>query len=151
MLGSFGRAKDIGKIPCVVCGKLFRPKVANQLTCSDKCKKINKANRDKERKAKLRKAAKSVPAPVKKGDKFKANGKKFVCVKGGKKPVAKKITEKVPLPQPPMKKPDVIVLVHGNDPYKKFALALQIAIREFGNILAATQHPVVKVTMKKVK
>ena len=59
--------------------------------------------------------------------------------KKAKKPVAKKIEEKVKLPKPPTKKPDVIVLVHGNDPYKKFAIALQIAIREFRNIVAATQ------------
>lgn len=56
-----------------------------------------------------------------------------------KKPVAKKISEKVTLPKPTAKKPDVIVLVHGNDPYKKFAIALQIAIRELRNIVAATQ------------
>ena len=37
------------------------------------------------------------------------------------------------------KKPDVVVLVHGSDPYKKFAIALQIAIREFRNIVAATR------------
>lgn len=59
--------------------------------------------------------------------------------KEAKKPVAKKIADKVKLPKPPAKKPDVIVLVHGNDPYKKFAVALQMAIREFRNIVAATQ------------
>ena len=56
-----------------------------------------------------------------------------------KKLVAKKVEEKVKLPKPPAKKPDVIVLVHGSDPYKKFAIALQIAIREFRNIVLATQ------------
>lgn len=140
-------SKKVEKSVCPICGKKFVKKVSNQVYCSLKCKAVAKAAA----KRKARKAAKSVPAPVKKGDKFKANGKKFVCMNGGKKPVAKKITEKVSLPQLPMKKSDVIVLVHGNDPYKKFGLALQIAIREFGNILAATQHPVVKITTKKVK
>ena len=117
-------SKKVEKSACPVCGKKFVKKAVNQKYCSAKCK---------------RQAAKSAPVPVKKGDKFKANGKKFVCAKGDKKPIAKKITEKVTLPKPPMKKPDVIVLVHGNDPYKKFAIALQIAIREFRNIVAATQ------------
>ena len=117
-------SKKVEKSVCPICGKKFVKKAVNQKYCSAKCK---------------RQAAKSAPASVKKGDKFKANGKKFVCVKGGKKTAAKKITEKVTLPKPPMKKPDVIVLVHGNDPYKKFAIALQIAIREFGKIVAATQ------------
>ena len=117
-------SKKVEKSVCPICGKKFVKKAVNQKYCSAKCK---------------RQAAKSAPAPVKNGDKFKANGKKFVCAKGDKKPIAKKITEKVTLPKPPMKKPDVIVLVHGNDPYKKFAIALQIAIREFRNIVAATQ------------
>ena len=117
-------SKKVEKSVCPICGKKFVKKAVNQKYCSVKCKRA---------------AAKSAPAPVKKGDKFKANGKKFVCAKGDKKPIAKKITEKVTLPKPPMKKPDVIVLVHGNDPYKKFAIALQIAIREFRNIVAATQ------------
>lgn len=117
-------SKKVEKSVCPICGKKFVKKAVNQKYCSAKCK---------------RQAAKSAPEPGKKGDKFKANGKKFVCVKGGKKPVAKKITEKVMLPKPPAKKPDVIVLVNGNDPYKKFAIALQIAIREFRNIVAATQ------------
>ena len=129
-------SKKLEKSVCPICGKKFVKKVSNQVYCSLKCKAVAKAAA----KRKARNAAKSVPAPVKKGDKFTANGKKFVCVKGGKKPVAKKITEKVTLPKPPTKKPDVIVLVHGSDPYKKFGLALQIAIREFCNILAATQH-----------
>lgn len=124
-------SKKVEKSVCPICGKKFVKKAVNQKYCSAKCK---------------RQAAKSAPVPVKKDDKFKANGKKFVCVKGGKKPVAKKITEKVTLPRPPAKKPDVIVLVHGNDPYKKFAIALQIAIREFRNIVAATQ-----LVTKKVK
>lgn len=117
-------SKKVEKSVCPICGKKFVKKAVNQKYCSAKCK---------------RQAAKSAPAPVKKVGKFKANGKKFACVKGGKNPVAKKITEKVALPKPPAKKPDVIVLVHGNDPYKKFAIALQIAIREFRNIVAATQ------------
>ena len=117
-------SKKVEKSVCPICGKKFVKKAVNQKYCSAKCK---------------RQAAKSAPEPVKKDDKFKANGKKFVCANGGKKPVAKKITDKVTLPKPPMKKPDVIVLVHGNDPYKKFAIALQIAIREFRNIVAATQ------------
>ena len=140
-------SKKVEKSVCPICGKKFVKKVSNQVYCSLKCKAVAKAAA----KRKARKAAKSVPAPVKKGDKFAANGKKFVCEKGGKKPVAKKITEKVPLPPPPAKKPDCIILVHGNDPYKKFGLALQIAFREFCNILAATQHPVVKITTKKAK
>ena len=117
-------SKKVEKSVCPICGKKFVKKAVNQKYCSAKCK---------------RQAAKSATAPVKKDDKFKANGKKFVCAKGDKKPIAKKITEKVTLPKPSMKKPDVIVLVHGNDPYKKFAIALQIAIREFRNIVAATQ------------
>ena len=109
-------SKKVEKSVCPICGKKFVKKAVNQKYCSAKCK---------------RQAAKSAPAPVKKDDKFKANGKKHACVK---------ITEKVALPKPPMKKPDVIILVHGNDPYKKFAIALQIAAREFCNIVADTQH-----------
>lgn len=146
MLGSVGHAKDAGKIPCVICGKLFRPKVANQLTCSEKCKKINKANRDKARKARIRKSVKdslaaakkiACPAPVKKGDKFKANGKKFVCVKGGKKPVAKvvkgKAVEKIVLPKKPTVKKlpknpkiDTLITVKNGNPFKVFFLATLI-------------------------
>ena len=118
-------SKKVEKSVCPVCGKKFVKKAVNQKYCGIKCK---------------RQAEKSAPAPVKKDDKFKANGKKFACVNGCKKTVAKKITEKVALPKPPAKKPDVFVFVHGSDPYKRFALALQIAIHEFGNILAATQH-----------
>ena len=118
-------SKKVEKSVCPICGKKFVKKAVNQKYCSIKCK---------------RQAAKSAPAPVKNDDKFKANGKKFASVKGDKKPVAKKITEKVALPKPPAKKPDVFVFVHGSDPYKRFALALQIAIHEFGNILAETQH-----------
>ena len=117
-------SKKVEKSVCPICGKKFVKKAVNQKYCSIKCK---------------RQASKSAPSPVKNCDKSKANGKKFACVNGCKKTVAKKITEKVALPKPPMKKPDVIVLVHGNDPYKKFAIALQIAIREFRNIVAATQ------------
>ena len=117
-------SKKVEKSVCPICGKKFVKKAVNQKYCSAKCK---------------RQAAKSAPSMVKNGDKFKANGKKFACVNGGKKPAAKKITEKVALPKPPMKESDVVVLVHGNDPYKKFAIALQIAIREFRNIVAATQ------------
>lgn len=146
MFGSVGHAKDAGKIQCVICGKLFRPKVANQLTCSEKCKKINKANRDKARKAKLRKEKKSVPAPIKKGDKFKANGKKLVCVKGGKKPVAKvvkgKAVEKIVLPKKPTVKSlpknpkiDTIISVKGGNPFKVFFLATMIRERAKREIL----------------
>ena len=117
-------SKKVEKSVCPICGKKFVKKAVNQKYCSIKCK---------------RQAAKSVSSPVKNGDKFKASGKKFACVKGEKKPVAKKIEGKVKLPKPPEKKTDVIVVVHGNDPYKKFAIALQIAIREFRNIVAATQ------------
>ena len=117
-------SKKVEKSVCPICGKKFVKKAANQKYCGIKCK---------------RQAEKSAPAPVKNGDKSKANGKKFACANGGKKMVAKKITEKVALPKPPMKKPDVFVFVHGSDPYKKFAIALQIAIREFRNIVAATQ------------
>ena len=117
-------SKKVEKSVCPICGKKFVKKAVNQKYCSSKCK---------------RQASKSAPAPVNNCDKSKANGKKFVCVKGGKKAVVKRIEEKVTLPKPPAKKPDVIVLVHGNDPYKKFAIALQIAIREFRNIVAATQ------------
>ena len=112
-------SKKVEKSVCPICGKKFVKKAVNQKYCSAKCK---------------RQASKSAPSPVKNGDKFKANGKKHACVNCGKK-----ITEKVALPKPPMKKPDVIVLVHGNDPYKKLAIALQIAVREFCNIVSATQ------------
>ena len=118
-------SKKVEKSVCPICGKKFVKKAVNQKYCSIKCK---------------RQAASSAPAPVKNDYKFKASGKKSACVKGEKKPVAKKITEKVALPKPPAKKPDVFVFVHGSDPYKRFALALQIAINEFGNILAATQR-----------
>ena len=118
-------SKKVEKSVCPICGKKFEKKAVNQKYCSAKCK---------------RQASKSAPSPVKNGDKSKANGKKFACVNGGKKPVAKKITEKVALPKPSAKESDVVVLVHGSDPYKKFGIALQIAIHEFGNILAATQH-----------
>ena len=125
-------SKKVEKSVCPICGKKFVKKAVNQKYCSAKCK---------------RQAAKAESITLKKGDQFKAaNGKKFVCVKGGKKAVVKKIEEKVTLPKPPAKKPDVIVLVHGSDPYKKFAIALQIAIREFRNIVAATQ-----LVTKKVK
>lgn len=131
---------------CVVCGKKFVPKVANQLTCSDKCKKINKAKHDKARKSRIRKSVKDTlaaakkiacPAPVKKGDKFKANGKKFVCVKGGKKPVAKvvkgKAVEKIALPKKPTVKKlpknpkiDTLITVKNGNPFKVFFLATLI-------------------------
>lgn len=117
-------SKKLEKSACPVCGKKFVKKVVNQKYCSVKCK---------------RQASKSAPSPVKNGDKFKANGKKHACVNCGKKHACKKITEKVALPKPPMKESAVVVLVHGNDPYKKFAIALQIAVREFRNIVAATQ------------
>ena len=116
-------SKKVEKSVCPICGKKFVKKAVNQKYCSAKCKCVAK-----------RQASKSAPSPVKNGDKFKANGKKHACVNCGKK-----ITEKVALPKPPMKKPDVIVLVHGNDPYKKLAIALQIAVREFCNIVSATQ------------
>ena len=116
-------SKKVEKSVCPICGKKFVKKAVNQKYCSAKCKCVAK-----------RQAEKSAPSPVKDGDKFKANGKKHACVNCGKK-----ITEKVALPKPPMKKPDVIVLVHGNDPYKKLAIALQIAVREFCNIVSATQ------------
>ena len=118
-------SKKVEKSVCPICGKKFVKKAVNQKYCSAKCK---------------RRASKSAPAPVNNCDKSKANGKKFACVNGGKKPVGKKSTERVSLPKPSAKKPDVFVFVHGSDPYKRFALALQIAIHEFGNILAATQH-----------
>lgn len=128
---------------CVVCGKKFTPKVANQLTCSDKCKKINKAKHDKARKSRVSKPTKDAPtsvkktacpAPVKKGDEFKANGKKFVCVKGGKKPVAKavsgKAVEKIALPKKPTVKKlpknpkvDTLITVKNGNPFKVFFLA----------------------------
>lgn len=121
-------SKKVEKSACPVCGKKFVKKAVNQKYCSAKCK---------------RRASKSAPSPVKDGDKFKANGKKHACVNCVKKHACvncgKKITEKVALPKPPMKKPDVIVLVHGNDPYKKLAIALQIAVREFCNIVSATR------------
>lgn len=38
--------------------------------------------------------AKSEPVNLKKGDEFKANGKKYVCEKGGKKPICKPVAKK---------------------------------------------------------
>ena len=108
-------SKKVEKSVCPICGKKFVKKAVNQKYCSAKCKCAAKRQAEKAKKCST------------------GNNKK------AKKPVAKKIEEKVTLPKPPEKKPDVIVLVHGNDPYKKFAIALQIAIREFRNIVTATQ------------
>lgn len=108
-------SKKVEKSVCPICGKKFVKKAVNQKYCSTKCKRVAKRQAEKAKKCST------------------GNNKK------AKKPIAKKIEEKVKLPKQPAKKPDVIVLVHGNDPYKKFGLALQIAIREFGNIVAATQ------------
>ena len=104
-------SKKVEKSVCPICGKKFVKKAVNQKYCCIKCKRA---------------AAKAKKCST-------GNNKK------AKKPVAKKIVEKVKLPKPPAKKPDVIVLVHGGDPFKKFAIALQIAIREFRNIVAETQ------------
>ena len=109
-------SKKVEKSVCPICGKKFVKKAANQKYCSAKCKCVAKRQVEKSKKCSTE------------------NNKK------AKKPVAKKISEKVTLPKPSAKKPDVFVFVHGSDPYKRFALALQIAIHEFGNILAATQH-----------
>ena len=108
-------SKKVEKSVCPICGKKFVKKAVNQKYCSIKCKCVAKRQAEKSKKCST------------------GNNKKE------KKPVAKKIEEKVKLPKPPEKKTDVIVVVHGNDPYKKFAIALQIAIREFRNIVAATQ------------
>ena len=108
-------SKKVEKSICPICGKKFVKKAVNQKYCSAKCKCVAKRQANKAKKCST------------------WNNKK------AKKPAAKKIMDKVMLPKPPTKKPDVIVLVHGNDPYKKFAIALQIAIREFRNIVAATQ------------
>ena len=108
-------SKKVEKSVCPICGKKFVRKAVNQKYCSAKCKCVAKRQAEKAKKCST------------------GNNKEV------KKPVAKKIEEKVKLPKPPAKKPDVIVIVHGNDPYKKFAIALQIAIREFRNIVAATQ------------
>ena len=109
-------SKKVEKSACPVCGKKFVKKAANQKYCSAKCKCVAKRQSEKAKKCST------------------GNNKK------AKKPVAKKVEEKVALPNPPAKKPDVFVFVHGSDPYKRFALALQIAIHEFGNILAATKR-----------
>ena len=109
-------SKKVEKSVCPICGKKFVKKAVNQKYCSAKCKCVAKRQAEKVKKCSTE------------------NNKK------AKKPVAKKITEKVTLPKPSAKKPDVFVLVHGSDPYKRFALALQVAIHEFGNILAATQR-----------
>ena len=108
-------SKKVEKSVCPICGKKFVKKAVNQKYCSAKCKCVAKRQAEKAKKCST------------------GNSKE------AKKPVAKKIEEKVKLPKPPTKKPDVVVLVHGNDPYKKFAIALQMAIREFRNIVAATQ------------
>ena len=109
-------SKKVEKSVCPICGKKFVKKAVNQKYCSAKCKCVAKRQAEKAKKCST------------------GNNKE------AKKPVAKKIEEKVKLPKPPTKKPDVVVIVHGSDPYKKFAIALQIAIHEFGNILAATQR-----------
>ena len=108
-------SKKVEKSVCPICGKKFVKKAVNQKYCSAKCKCVAKRQAEKSKKCST------------------GNNKK------AKKLVAKKIEEKVKLPKPTAKKPDVVVLVHGSDPYKKFSIALQIAIREFCNILAATQ------------
>ena len=108
-------SKKVEKSVCPICGKKFVKKAVNQKYCSSKCKCVAKRQAEKAKKC--------------------STGNN----KDAKKPVAKKIEEKVKLPKPPAKKPDVIVLVHGSDPFKRFAIALQIAIREFGKIVAATQ------------
>jgi predicted nucleic acid-binding Zn ribbon protein len=121
---------------CVVCGKKFTPKVANQLTCSDKCKKINKAKHDKVRKAKLCKEKKPVAPAV----------KKVACAKGGKKPVAKavsgKAVEKIVLPKKPTAKKlpknpnvDTIISVKNGNPFKVFFLATLVRERAKREIL----------------
>ena len=107
-------SKKVEKSVCPICGKKFVKKAVNQKYCSAKCKCVAKRQAEKSKKCST------------------WNNKK------AKNPVAKKISEKVKLPKPPENKPDVIVLVHGNDPYKKFAIALQIAIREFCNIVEET-------------
>ena len=91
------------KSVCPVCGKKFVKRAVNQKYCCIKCK---------------RSAAMAEKVELKKGDQFKANGKKFVCVKGGKKPVAKivkgKAVEKIRLPKPPAVKevkPEVVQVV----------------------------------------
>ena len=108
-------SKKVEKSVCPICGKKFVKKAVNQKYRSAKCKCVAKRQAEKAKKCST------------------GNNKE------AKNPVAKKIEDKVKLPKPPSKKPDVIVLVHGNDPYKKFAVALQMAIREFRNIVAATQ------------
>ena len=109
-------SKKVEKSVCPICGKKFVKKAVNQKYCSAKCKCVAKRQAEKAKKCST------------------GNNKK------AKKPVAKKISEKVTLPKPPTKKPDVIIHVDGSDPFKKFAIALQIAILEFGNILEATQY-----------
>ena len=109
-------SKKVVKSVCPICGKKFVKKAVNQKYCSSKCKCVAKRQSEKAKKCST------------------GNNKE------AKKLVAKKVEEKVKLPKPSAKKPDVFVFVHGSDPYKRFALALQIAINEFGNILAATQH-----------
>ena len=108
-------SKKVEKSACPICGKKFVKKAVNQKYCSAKCKCVAKRQAEKAKKCST------------------GNNKKV------KKPVAKKIEEKVTRPKPPAKTPEVIVLVHGGDPFKRFAIALQIAIREFRNIVAATQ------------
>ena len=91
------------KSVCPVCGKKFVKRAVNQKYCCIKCKRA---------------AARAEIIELKKGDQFKANGKKFVCVKGGKKPVAKvvkgKAVEKIRLPKPPTVKevkPEIVQVV----------------------------------------
>lgn len=93
------------KSVCPVCGRKFVKRAVNQKYCCIKCKRA---------------AAKAENITLKKGDQFKStNGKKFVCVKGGKKAVVKKVVkgkavEKINLPKPPTfkeVKPEIVQVV----------------------------------------
>ena len=110
------------KSVCPICGKKFVKRAVNQKYCCIKCKYS---------------AASAERIKLKKGDQFKANGKKFVCVKGGKKPVAKvvkgKAVEKIVLPKNP--KIDTIISVKNGNPFKVFFLATLIRERAKREIL----------------
>ena len=74
-------SKKVEKSACPICGKKFVKKAVNQKYCSAKCKCVAKRQAEKAKKCSTE------------------NNKK------AKKPVAKKIEEKVKLPKPPEKRP----------------------------------------------
>lgn len=111
---------------CVICGKKFTPKTANASVCSDKCRKANKAKRDK-----ARNAAKKVAKPVAKKPVAKAvKGKAFEKIVLPKKPTNKKVAAKKL-----NTKIDTIISVKNGNPFKVFFLASMIRNRAMREIV----------------